>query len=203
MQPVITDSAAQTVTGSTLYGQGKIVLSTLINTYSWMLAGNTVAYNNYWSLVLDQASRSYPQAENVVLNNTFPAVNQQLLVKVETAGSNPPTVKIGGSILYLKQDITLPFQWQGTYWPVQTGWQTVQVNNSVKDIYVYDTADWKYISASEKINGTQLFVSNHVKQDAEDKTAAASIQEAIPKWYFFLVLIVCSTFLWVERKFNG
>jgi hypothetical protein len=203
MQPVIMDSAAQTVTGCTLYGQGKIVLTTLNNTYSWMLAGNTVAYNNYWSLVLDEASRSHQQAENVLMNNPFPAVNQQLLVKVETAGSNPPTVKIGGSNLYLKQDIALPFQWQGTYWPLQTGWQTVHVNNSVKDIYVYDTADWKYISATEKITNTQLFVSNHVKQATEDKTAAASIQEAIPKWYFFLVLMVCSTFLWVERKFNG
>jgi len=116
------------------------VLTTINNAYEWLLAGNTNAYQNYWGMLLNNAAKKHASAVNIGLSESLPRIHQPLLVNIET-GNPMPIATIGENGVYLRQDLDLPFLWQGSYWPVKTGWQTITVNNSSTDFYVYDSAD--------------------------------------------------------------
>ena len=201
-QTLAADSSSQALAATSLYGQGKTILTTINNTYSWVLAGNATAYSGYWGKLIDNAARKKTQPVNISFNQPFPRINQQLLINVATAGSNAPSVTIGSSDIYPEQDINLPFTWQGTYWPVQTGWQTITVNNNPQEFYVYDTTDWKYVDAANRLNATNQYVAKQNRQPTQQELTTTSQQVPIPKVYFFMVFIICCTTLWLEKKLN-
>jgi hypothetical protein len=200
--PSVTDSSLQILAGCTLYGRGTIALTAINNTYSWMLAGNAAAYGNYWSPLISRAARKKTKDVSIAFNEPFPQINKQLTIKIETPGCNIPTMVIGNSHIYAKQNINLPFEWEGSYWPVQTGWQTIGVNSVPHDFYVFDANDWKYVTAEEKLKATTQFVKNQNSAGSITQHEAGKQQVPVPKFWFLLVFIVCCTVLWVEKKFN-
>jgi hypothetical protein len=201
-QTLAADSSNQILVASSLYGQGKIVLTTINDTYSWVLAGNTVAYTSYWGNLIGKAARKKTRPINISFNQPFPRVNQQLLINIETKAGNAPSIIIGGSNIYPKQSINLPFVWQGTYWPEQAGWQTITVNNSTQDFYVHDTSDWQYVDAAEKLNSTNQYIIKQKQQADRQEPSTTSEQVPVPKYYFFILLVICCTTLWLEKKLN-
>lgn len=200
-QSLVIDSTLQLLASSTVYGQGKILVTTVNNTYSWMLSGNTGTYFNYWSNLLEKAAKKKSLAGNISISPAFPRIDHMTDVIAAMANTSSQ-LSVGESVVYLKQNAYLPFEWEGSYWPAGTGWQTVNTSDKITNVYIYDTGDWKYVAANEKMKATKQYVS------AQNGTPAAqteSIAAKVPmsKFYFWIGFIICCTFLWVERKFNG
>ena len=58
MQALFTDSADNIVAGSIMEGRGRIIFTTIQNTYSWLLSGNQVNYYSFWTRLLQKAGSS-------------------------------------------------------------------------------------------------------------------------------------------------
>lgn len=202
-QAIATDSAAQIVAGTTLYGAGRIVVTTFSNSFNWMLTGNKDSYYNFWSALLSKALKNKEAAESIAYSPAVPRINQLLQTTFVNTGSSVPQPLIGESHVYLKQQALLPFIWNGNYWPSQPGWVIAGTGTNTTNLYVYNSSDWKYITAAENMAATALYVSQQSNSTANVEPSTSTEKTALPKIYFFIVLMVCCTFLWVEKKFNG
>jgi len=186
-QALVTDAQQHILAGSSLYGSGKLVNTTLHTTYSWLLAGNRESYQNLWSLLLQKAARTRPQTAQWFIGTALPRLCMPVTLRLET-GAPQPRATVNGARLSLAQDAVLPFQWEGTYWPTQAGWQTaVAATGDTCHWYAFDEKAWQSISAGEQ-------------QRQGSITAAGANASTLPKIYIVIVLLLALTFLWVEEK---
>ncbi|HEY8917307.1 MAG TPA: hypothetical protein VIM87_12735 [Chitinophaga sp.] len=185
-QALVTDAQQHMLAGSSLYGSGKLVNTTLHTTYSWLLAGNRESYQNLWSLLLQKAARTRSETAQWFIGTALPTVRMPVTLRLETS-TPQPMATVNGARLSLAQDAVLPFQWQGTCWPTQAGWQTaVAATGDTCHWYAFDEKAWQSIAAREQ------------RQDSATITSADA--STLPKIYIVIVLLLALTFLWVEEK---
>jgi hypothetical protein len=84
-QPLITDEHNHLLADLTINGAGKMISTTIGNTYSWMLAGNKTDYTALWSLLINKAARKSQAAENWSVSTSLPAINQAVQLTLESA----------------------------------------------------------------------------------------------------------------------
>lgn len=199
IQAAATDSAKQLLAGIALYGAGKIAVTTLNNTYNWMLSGDKESYAAYWSSLLSKATTNKSNKLIVTFSPPLPVLNQPLHITVQGNTNQPLT--INNTPVYLAQSTTLPYEWNGTYWPGQTGWHTLKQGGDSINFYVYAGNDWKYLQASQKIIATKQYASAHTA--TSNNSSTLTIDVPVNKFYFVIIFLIASIFLWIERKFNG
>ncbi|WP_217607341.1 hypothetical protein [Chitinophaga sp. GbtcB8] len=186
-QALVTDAQQHILAGSSLYGSGKLVNTTLHTTYSWLLAGNRESYQNLWSLLLQKAARTKPHTAQWFIGTALPRVRMPVTLRLETSMPQP-TATINGARLSLAQDAVLPFQWQGVYWPMQAGWQAaVAASGDTCHWYAFDERAWQPIAVGEQ-------------QHRGSITAAGADASTLPEIYIVILLLLALTFLWVEEK---
>lgn len=191
LQPLVWDPQQHILAGSNLYGAGRLVLTTIGNTYTWILSGRQEAYQAVWSLLLQQAARQRPLPDQWHTGLAFPKVRTPVPLYLETAALMP-VATVNRAPLSLAQDGALPFRWEGVYWPEQAGWQAaVAAPGDSSWWYAFDEKDWQYPSAQERQNGQTRSV--------------AAVQEErsgrIPLIWFFILFMLSAIFLWTEEKF--
>jgi hypothetical protein len=200
MQALVTDSAANIVAGSIAEGKGKVVFTTLHNTYYWLLSGSQTNYYALWTSLLQKTSRTHVPKFFVETSPLLPVAGQAVQIRLNLSGDTLPSVAIGNSRPSFIQDEKISSQWQTMYWPVQAGWQPpVNSGGSNYQWYVYDKNDWVYVNASSRIQATGLYA-----QQKNGATVEANMDEParvpVPLVYFFVLFIICAGFLWMERK---
>jgi hypothetical protein len=107
-----------------LLGAGHVIGTTISSSFSWMLAGQSTAYSQVWSALLNELSPSVPQQETWNVEPAIPAVHEPATIRLQASQSAQPQAQVNGTTVYLDQDMLLPFQWTGRYWPLKSGWQT-------------------------------------------------------------------------------
>ena len=202
MQALVTDGKHRELACTGIMGTGKIVLTTIGDSYSWMLAGNKNDYSAFWSLLVRKAAKPHPQLENWKTVNNIPTLNAPAILSVETA-SPPAAMLIDDVSTALLQNMELPFQWQNRWWPVKTGWQPVKRTHGAIDwIYVYETTDWTAIKAIKQTIDTKKYESA-ITLHGVTKQIHQKAKIPTPKIYFYTLLLFCCTFLWFEAKFKA
>ncbi len=201
IQPLITDSANNMVTGISAEGAGRIAFTTLNNTYSWLLAGNTANYYSIWSAVLQKIARQKQVPVTVETTPALPVVQQPLKIIVGINGNTFPVLEIDNKRIALAQDEKLSNRWTGVYWPLQAGWQTpVTVQGITNNWYVYGQNEWKYVAAQQKITATSQYSERPKETVINESIGGKSLPVPVPLVYFFIPFIICCGFLWMERK---
>jgi len=199
MQSLLSDAQNRVLAGVNLLGSGKIVCITLDNTYTWMLSGNKNDYSAFWSLLIGKAAKVIPQPENWTIATPFPAINMPVTVQVETAAP-PGQILMDNESASPKQNGELPFQWQSSWWPAQAGWHALQHRGGPAAwIYIYNATDWAAIKAVNKILDTKQYVSG-IPLAGVTKQIHRKVKIPVPKVYFYMLLLICCTFLWAEGK---
>ncbi len=200
-QPLIYDAQSHIQVSSTLYGSGKIIYSLLGNSYTWALSGAQDDYTTLWSALISNAARKNPPVQQWRVKQSFPKVNQPVKLVLEGPTALPGNVKAEGSLLAFKQNPVIPFQWDATYWPKSTGWQTVTQNNgAVFNWYVYDNGDWDGLLARQKITKTRQYAAVNKAANASTSDTEVTIEIPVSKLWFYLLLLLSSVYLWIERK---
>jgi len=203
-QSLIRDQQMRIVTNSKMYGLGKIILTTIPNTFNWLLSGNNNDYTSYWSLLLKNSAKKTPLQEVWNIQPYVPVINEAVHVKLQTGNTGIPHVQTGKDVIYMKQHPNLYYEWEGTYWPAKTGWHSlINGENSTNWWYVYDNTNWKGVRASAKINATRKYAASQ-----QDTSIIPSLQnnkatKVIPKIYFFIIFVVFAGFLWFEKKYRN
>lgn len=200
-QALITDEHGHMHAALTLNGVGKLIFTTINNTYSWMLAGNVADYTTLWSLLAEQAARKSPVTENWSVASSLPLIHQPVSLTLESslpAGD----IKVNQSAVYPLQNPIVPFRKSVTYWPAVAGWQQViRGNGSPYWWYVWKGNEWLSLKAAKKVSLTAQYVKNNPTRATVTKQIQQKTRASVPKIYFYILFLMAATFLWAESKF--
>jgi len=200
-QVLLQDDHSNIYAANTMYGRGRIVATTLNNTYTLALAGNNKSWQSIWSLLLDKAARKIIPDEAWRSSPAISHVNEASAIVLES-GSNPSApAQVGESKIYLQQNSLLPYQKEGTYWPVEDGWQSlIQLNGQIQNWYVYNRNHWKKLADFQKLNATKEYTAAHPVLFIQQAAGQNKKWTSYIKFYLVILFFICCSVLWIEQK---
>jgi hypothetical protein len=202
-QVLVSNAQNKAMVSMGLAGAGKVLFSTINNTYSWMLAGSQNDYSAYWSLLISKAARKSAASKSFTVLDDLPQANHQAAIQI-LSGSAPDTVNVPGTRPAFIQSVNVPFIWQATIWPVKPGWQTMaNAGNSDSGFYVFNEDDWKTVKNTRKIFVTNSYAKENLLNYTLRTSTERPIVNPIPKIWFYLLLLAACSFLWAEAKFGS
>ncbi len=197
-QVLVSDVKSRGLVSAAIAGSGKVVFSTLNNTYNWMLAGYEQDYTAYWSLVIGKAARQVSVSRSITVLGGMPGVNLQANIEVLSA-SQPDSITFAGTKPAFVQNAAIPFLWSGNVWANKTCWQIV---GNAGDIYVFGDYDWQMVKNSRKIFVTNRYAKENLLNYTHVGQKVHQISRQLPKIWFYLLFLIAGTFLWAEAKFR-
>ncbi len=199
-QVLVKDSTQNSLASLALFGTGKIVATTLNNTYTLQLQNKQNNYTQLWTMLLQKTAKKALIEDVWTINPSLSFINQQIAVSLETTADSVFGL-VGTTKIYLQQNEVLPFKWSGIYWPSKVGWHTISsTNNDLYNWYVFNRTHWQSVVASQKINATKLYALKHSITNKTPIPLSQTITTIIPKIVFFLLFLLSAGFLWLERK---
>jgi len=200
VQNLVLDLQSHILASSTIYGTGKLVYTTLHNTYTWQLAGDNKDYTALWSILISKAARKLPPEQSFAAASAVPTAEIPVQLQLQSS-SAPVQLTVNGISVSAVQNATIPFEWKFDYWPQNPGWQQTILNKKAIDSwYLYQKDSWtslKYLLTRKK---TQHYLDKRAKSVSVTKQIQNLASIAMPKMYFYSILIAACAFLWIERK---
>ncbi|SHK08381.1 hypothetical protein [Hymenobacter psychrotolerans] len=184
---------------------GTVVVSTLPETYPWLLQNKAALYNSYWSRLLTAAARPTPPASHWAALEPWPKPGLPLGLQLSaaTVATRPPVAADAAgqplARLALQQDSRLPEWSTATYWPTQAGWQQFERPGQASQwLYIFDKHDWlgpqQHGWAQLARTGSRL--PPHIGATPAPQTAT----DAWPIGWFMALFVLAAGFLWLEEK---
>jgi hypothetical protein len=202
--PLIKDAKTRIFANTALYGKGKIILTTLPNSYSWVLAGKQSEYHSFWSVLLNQAAKKIAVAETWNIMPGIAYVNKPLTLELQTAAAGIPTGTIGGASVYLQQDEALAFKWSGNYWAQKPGWQGgISMQGNPYYWYAYGGDDWHTVIAASNVLETKQYSIKYPYHTISSAERPAAQDAEVPEIYFLIAFVLCCAALWIRIKGLG
>lgn len=198
---LIVRTAGKIKAESRLSGMGKIVTITTAPTYQWQLAGKQVEYSRFWSLLFTKSLRKKIESQSFEITPQWPTVNEKARLKVNLSDTRTPLISIGGATIATRQNMELPFQWDGFYWPKTAGWTTLSINQKTDNSYNYQKSDWNTAKNFEKLLHTASFAANQAPNRLKNDRIEYLATEEVSKWWFFVMFLASISFLWYEQRF--
>lgn len=198
-QPLV-KTKERVLAGSALYGSGKIIFTTLNNTFSWMLGGDKQDYTALWSVLLSKAARRNGEVKEEIKFLSLPVSNQPVAMQVSQENSSP--ISINDELIAPAQNADVLFEWDATYRPSSTGWQNLKQGDKTSSWFVYNKNDWKTLRSAEKIAATAKYSTLHPNTSIVTKQIQQKVRIDVPKIYFYILLLAACTFLWIETKLS-
>lgn len=200
-QPLVSDNNGKIVVNSYLNGNGKVAISSLSSTYSWLLSGKKTDYSNFWSMLLTTIAKKKVEAQSIKITPQFPVVNERIRVITDLTELNKaPLIKINEGILSTRQNMELPFQWDALFWPQKEGWNNLLVNQVNQSWYVYQKQDWLVSKQQSKLQSTLTFSKNSLNQNQSLANGVEITEAEVSKWWFFTGFLISIGFLWYESR---
>ena len=204
LRPIISDKEGHLFSASAVSGNGKLLSTTIANTYNWVLTGDTLAYRQYWSDLISETSKTKLVTDHYSIEPLITITDLPAIVTVESADSLPFQARVNRSLVSLNQQFILPFQWKGIYWPRKTGWQKI-VSNDNQSFYWYNfgKSDWNNLIAVNKIAANKIKLSQSTNKQISNGTDVSNDFQRYTRLYIILIFIICCTYLWIEEKFHN
>jgi hypothetical protein len=203
IRPLVLDTDKNILAAITLAGTGKLVMTTIPNTYGWKLQGNNTAYAAFWSMLFNSASRKSRIGEDLAAGNNISRRSESVELLLETDNHIIPRVQIGGSTLALAQDPFLPNKWQGRYWPEKPGWQaSIGTRGEQHWWYAFSSDDWPEPEMLKARQDTRDYANKWKGLNDPSRVDNAGYPTVIPSWWFVLLFFLACILLWVERKLD-
>ena len=198
-QVLVQDQNNRLVASSKLYGSGKLILSTLNNTFSWQLSGKKKEYAAYWSLLISKASRKINQNQTVSAS-IYADKNSMTAIRLNASVKNT-SAKIDGKAVTFQQNPVIPFLQEGNFWPEKSGWIGIQNGSKpANNVYIFNNQDWKALKSIQKINLTEKYARKFAFIPAKNQNQQQNELIYIPSLLFYLLFLLSCTFLWFETK---
>jgi Kef-type K+ transport system membrane component KefB len=201
---------AQILVSHNKIGLGQVAVSLINATYGWQTSGLTEQYSHYWQSIIYALAR--PKQTPYWLNtqqDTLLLINQSVQKCLFGAtASGVATHTQNQQPLILSRDILQTEQQCLTLWPTYEGWHKLAWSENTKSLhakndraslavtwfYAYAEHDW-----SEWQQAQNHQVSRHIAQQQNTKQFEPSIK-SIDKSWFWGLLVLSMSLLWLERK---
>lgn len=193
-QSLVKNESGDILISSKLLGKGRIVLSLINDSYTWVLGNQLNDYSSFWTYILQKAGKKKESSVNYILPQ-IPILNQELQLSSDSSRLN-----INDDQIALIQDPVLQFEQRGNWWPKNIGWQPI--DNEQEWIYVFDKSAWKGVRAADKIKNTKKRWMLEKKESIEEKFANSSYEDQVSAIWFYILFLLCCTYLWLEEKLS-
>jgi hypothetical protein len=201
-QSLVKSERGNILTNSKLFGQGKILMTVITDSYTWMLGNQEEDYSSLWSYILQKAARKKENTESLAVH-FLPVINKDTGIEIQTETGNISRFQIKGKRIALKQHSLMSFQETGSFWAAESGWQSFQFENTDSNwFYVFDEKAWTVVKASEKLKNTQNFIEQSAKKITTGNEAVQVYEDTIHPIWFYILFILCCTYLWLEVKLS-
>jgi len=182
-----------------LYGKGKIVATTLSNSYQWGLIGNQQDYARYWSSLLEAAARSVTPSYLLQPTSNIPRTMNKLNFSLSTPSAIAPSIVNEEQTLSSQQNMLFSNRWQFAYWPLQSGWHQLNIDSQKQNFFVFAKENWQALSSNQRIVKNIAYSSLHPSQKDLPETVFI-LKKTISKWWFFIAFVLAAGFLWFESR---
>ena len=176
------------------YGLGKIVLPRISNSYTTLLKGEQRLYTQLWQGLL-QPVIGKVWGENTTQTSPFPRVGEPVALSIFTPASDQ--LNADSTRLALKQKWYQLDNWEATFWPKTTGWNSLSSGQETEDrFFVFNSTEWKAQKMWRKRHQTKLYGNLTNGNTIESKT----IHQQLSKWIFFGAFVLSFGLLWLEQR---
>lgn len=177
-------------------GIGKIGFSMIANSHILELQGASEVYGQLWDQLLSPVI-GFELNENNFYIPQFNFVNGQTDISFSYFGQ--PQVAIDGHLIPpVNSPVRLDF-WTVRYWPMRTGWHTIQVNGKEEaSFFVYGPKEWEVLRRSNKQAYNRLFFATNPVEDKQER----EIEKPVSRWIAFMAFLLAVGGLWLERKLS-
>ncbi len=191
-------------------GLGQVGISLISHSHSWLTAGNRAQWSDYWAALFTALARQ--RADSFLLP---PAATDFFRVAQRTAvcafsKDDDAHIVVGSAQsdsleLQPAADVLRSQRKCAYFWPRSGGWYRIQLLSGTggtildqKAIYVFQADQWRDQQRERRVEATSI-------RAGESKTTLATptetkVSEPLSRFWLWLILVLCATFLWLERK---
>jgi hypothetical protein len=203
VRALVQSGTGEALVAESWYGNGRVLLSTLLATYPLWLSGNTEAYESLWNLLLRKSIRQDASAWQQL---NWPASEGEA-ISFRSLGRPVSFLKSQeGKTLYLRQDYLLPEYWLADTWAMEEGWQGLYApaDSSAVQVwyYVHRQSDWAALRSRQRMEYSARWQANVPLQAQEAWSIAEAGQwkQCLAPYGYLLLAIAALAFLWAEER---
>jgi hypothetical protein len=201
-QSLVKNESGDILTNSKLSGKGRMLLTVINDSYTWILGNNMEDYASFWSYILEKAGRKKETSESFVINS-FPVINSKTGIEFQSETSVTPGIQVNKESIPFKQHPVMSFLKTGLFWPAQPGWQSIQSGSADTNwFFVFKENAWNVVKASEKLINTRNFIEQSEEKITSEKEATEVYEDTVPSIWFYILFLLCCTYLWLEVKLS-
>jgi hypothetical protein len=185
------------LSGYSFDGAGKIAFQFLQETYRLALSGDSSAYSEVWSPLIEQVAKPRPQKSKIKIVTPFPWYeNEPIDVMIISSNGNP--LLLDDSVqIPLKEDVIIDNVWHGRTWGASKGWHTLQTEDGTSmPYYISQKDDLKSLSIANQMEKNKI-LQNASSKTSEEKRIAWT---EVPPVFFYVLFLISAGFLWVAPK---
>jgi hypothetical protein len=204
---LVSEQMGDAVALSQGFGLGQLAISLFDSSYAFKTQGRADLHSHYWQWLIQNIARNsasmrwsgvaedsliqiYQQQSSCLLNTS-----EDAQLYLEQAGQ-----RVG---LHNVKQIIDNTSTCVSYWPRKQGWYSLfakasDATNTRADYFAYSLADWR----AWRQNIKQSATSEYLARQKEAKASVSEVWRSISNYWFWAILIFCSSMLWVERRLN-
>lgn len=176
-------------------GQGRIGTTVFSNTWQLVLDGKNDVYKEIWSQVVEQISKKLNPAAEWQQEAMVVYKDEPFDFVVRTIISEPYLTSNSGYIPLI-QHPDFPAVWFGTYWPRESGWNSMEQGTTATfHYYVAEASHWNALAAFKTQLANQIYFQSPNAAGKGHKP----LEPLNPLW-FYLIFLLCIGGLWLEPK---
>lgn len=185
------------LSGYRYHGIGKIGFQLLQQTYGLFLQGDSTAYSEVWTNLLEQISRSRKSGFNMHKKSGFPHFPDRPVALEIISSGERPAMSVNGIIIPLKENLLIDDLWEATFWADKPGWNTVLIGGDSPnaDLYISDLSEWRSLAIANKIDETARRAGSAL---SEPKFQIMRFH--VPLWIFYFLFLTGAGCLWLVPK---
>jgi hypothetical protein len=193
-QNLVKNELGDILISSRLVGEGRLILSIINDSYTWVLGNQEKDYSSFWTYLIEKAGRKKENRSTYTLPK-IAVIDKKIMLQ-----SDSSLLSINENKIALIQDPILQFEQKGAWWPAKTGWQSI--DNEQNWFYVYGESAWRGVRSSEKLRNTKMRLELADKNIKEEKNLDSIYEYKVSAIWFYILFLLCCTYLWLEEKLS-
>lgn len=201
LRTLVTTQRRQPVAAARRIGLGQVVVTTIAETFPWVLQGQTVAYAAYWSHLLSAAAPPQAAGASIMPQAPWPRPDAPVAIQTTNLPDGPITIRaVGGNntTVALRQDARVAEWAQGTYWPSTDGWHQASQGKTTSWFYVFSKQHWQGPETQLRQQAAAAWMAQ--PRPASGTRIMAATSQPWSRWWGFGLFLLGAGLLWLEEK---
>ena len=184
------------VSGYAFHGAGRIGFQLLQKTYRLSLSGDSIAFSELWTPLLENIARQQSAPSKLKITNPFPwYVDEPIEVEVISSSENSSVLSDSVAVP-LKEDLRIDNVWHARTWSAEPGWHSLVTNDGeTLPYYISDSWEWKSLSLMNQRHANTIAGRSILKSPEKIEK-----WEEIPPLIFYLMFLLSAGFIWLVPK---